>query len=72
MMAGVRGFLGRSWVMVRGSGVLVIVQWSNEGCLWLKGVLCVPGWGGEPGGDGEWGVGPGTREIEFFSLSLHD
>ena len=40
VMAGVRGFLGRSWVMVRGSGVLVIVQWSNEGCLWLK-VFCV-------------------------------
>ena len=40
VMAGVRGFLGRSWVMVRGSGVLVIVQWSDEECLWLK-VFCV-------------------------------
>ena len=26
-----------------------------NGVLWLKSVLCVPGWGGEPGGDGKWG-----------------
>ena len=34
--AGEYGFLGRSWVMFRGSGVLVIVQWAEEECSWLK------------------------------------